>query len=64
MRWLVPLIFLGTSGCLPVSEAAICSGLSGPVASLRQSLIDNPNTPQPVGEAGTNVVLGFGGACK
>lgn len=55
---------LGTSGCVnPASDAGLCLGLRGDMAALRRALTDHPETPDPVGEAGADVVIGFEGAC-
>lgn len=64
-RYLLIPIVLGLTGCVePVSEPAICAGLNAPVTELRAALIANPQTPEPVGEAGTDVVLGYNAGCK
>lgn len=57
------LILLALTGCTAVSDSAICAGLARPVAELRAALEANPQTPDPVGEAGTDVVLGMEAGC-
>ena len=60
---LIPIV-LGVSGCLgSVSDSALCAGLDRPVSDLRLGLEAHPETPQAVGEAGTDVVLGFEAGC-
>lgn len=64
MRCIILLTALGLSACAaPVSAPAICAGLARPVADLRQALEHHPETPDPVGEAGVDVVLGFEAGC-
>jgi hypothetical protein len=64
MRLLLLMAVLGLTGCaVPVSDSAICAGLDRPVSELRGALIANPDTPELVGEAGTDVVLGFEAGC-
>ena len=46
-----------------VSDSALCAGLDRPVSDLRLGLEAHPETPQAVGEAGTDVVLGFEAGC-
>lgn len=65
MRYLLIVIALGTTGCVrPVSDSAVCAGLAVPVSDLRRGLEAHPDTPQAVGEAGTDVVLGFEAGCR
>lgn len=65
MRWIILMAALGTSGCVAtVSQPGICAGLKRPVADLRAGLERHPDTPQAVGEAGTDVVLGFEAGCR
>lgn len=45
------------------SEPGLCIGLRNDVAALRTALLDNPETPDAVGEAGTEVVIGFQAGC-
>ena len=66
MRLLLLMAVLGLTACTePVpSKSGICAGLQRPVGDLRKSLEANPQTPQAVGEAGTDVVLGFEAGCS
>ncbi len=65
MRLMHILPVLGMTSCLGnVSEPGICAGLDRPVAELRRGLEAHPETPQAVGEAGTDVVLGFEAGCN
>ena len=65
MRLFVLMAVLGLSACAtPVSTSGLCAGLTPPVAALRAALTAYADqTPDPVGEAGTDVVLGFEGGC-
>lgn len=64
MRWFVLMAALGLTGCVkPASEPGLCAGLRRPVADLRTGLERHPETPEDVGEAGTDVVLGFEAGC-
>lgn len=66
MRLIVLLAVLGVTACAapaPPSEPAICAGLKRPVADLRAALERHPETPEPVGQTGTDVVLGFEAGC-
>jgi hypothetical protein len=48
----------------PSTESAgVCEGLSGAVAGLETALLAHPETPPAVGEAGTDVVIGFNAGC-
>lgn len=59
------ILVLGLTACVPVSDAAICDGLTRPVETLRAALIDNAAAvPEPVGEAGADVVTGFRAGCR
>lgn len=62
---LLPLAALaGMTGCVsPANDAGLCLGLRSDVAALRRALLDHPETPAPVGEAGADVVIGFEGGC-
>lgn len=65
MRTLILAIALGTSGCVAsVPDSAVCGGLKRPVADLRGALLAHPETPRPVGEAGTRVVLMAEAGCQ
>lgn len=59
------MAMIGTSACLkpPTESAGVCEGLSGAVAGLEASLLAHPETPPAVGEAGTDVVIGFNAGC-
>lgn len=64
MRLMLIVIALGTTACkMTVPDSAVCAGLGRPVADLRRGLEAHPETPQAVGEAGTDVVLGFEAGC-
>lgn len=66
MRWLILTAALGLTACAapaPPSEPAICAGLKDRVAAHRAALERHPETPQPVGETGADVVLGFEAGC-
>jgi hypothetical protein len=59
------LALTGASGCVTVaSPDAVCEGLRSPVASLEHALLAHPETPDPVGEAGTDVVIGYDAGCQ
>lgn len=61
---LILALALGIAACSPtVSDVAICNGLKRPVADLRAALTAHPEAPQPVGEAGTVVVLKTEAGC-
>lgn len=65
MRSIAILGLLGVSACMPVaSDDALCGALGGRIDGLAEALIAHPETPDPVGEAGTDVVLGFEGGCN
>ena len=65
MRFGILLAALGLTGCVAtVSEPGLCAGLRGPVADLRGALLAHPETPEAVGEAGADVVLGFEAGCR
>ncbi|GHE88373.1 hypothetical protein GCM10016455_05630 [Aliiroseovarius zhejiangensis] len=56
---------IGVTGCATrASEPGLCAGLRPHVAALSDALAAHPNTPDPVGEAGTDVVIGFGAGCR
>lgn len=58
---------LGTTGCETASrsDSAFCDyPFKGYVADLRASLEAHPETPNAVGEAGTDVVIGHEGGCQ
>lgn len=48
---------LSACGAIEASEGVVCSRLSGPVERLSDALLAHPDTPDPVGEAGTDVVI-------
>ena len=66
MRWIILPIALGLTGCsATVSTSGLCAGLSRPVGELRGALVSNAaETPEAVGEAGTDVVLGLEAGCR
>jgi hypothetical protein len=43
---------------------AACAPLAPYVAALRRQLLAHPETPDAVGDAGADVVIGFEAACK
>lgn len=65
MRYLLIAIAAGMTGCTEAArnDGAICAGLTRPVADLRRGLEAHPETPRAVGEAGTDVVIGFEAGC-
>ena len=55
---------LGMTGCVAgTSEAGLCAGLRAPVDALERALLAHPATADEVGEAGTDVVIGFNAGC-
>lgn len=59
------LLAIGLTGCAEiVSPIGVCGGLARPVAELRGALEAHPETPGAVGEAGTDVVLGYEAGCN
>jgi hypothetical protein len=60
---LAVLAMTGIAGCVTPNEAGLCLGLRPDVARLRTALLANPQTPDTVGQAGTDVVIGFRGGC-
>ena len=55
---------IGATGCAPrVGTDALCAPLRPYVANLRTALEAHPETPDPVGEAGADVVIGYEGGC-
>lgn len=68
MRWSVPALALaGMTACAPIPasvEAGLCIGLGPHVSALERALLAHPETPQPVGEAGTDVVIGYDAGCR
>lgn len=55
---------LGLTACAPAAnDAGICAGLSATTAELRAALEAHPETPDAVGEAGTDVVIGLEAGC-
>lgn len=68
MRYLVIVICLGMSACAKSESAgkgiALCDGLRRPVDALERGLLAHPETPTAVGEAGTDVVVGFVAGCN
>ncbi len=65
MRWIALLAVAGLTACnQPANDSGLCAGLSRPVTALRGALIENSaQVPEPVGEAGADVVLGFNAGC-
>jgi hypothetical protein len=65
MHWIVLTAALGVSACAVTADTSgICQGLVLPVASLRLALEAHDATPAAVGEAATDVVLGFEAGCR
>jgi hypothetical protein len=68
MRLTVPALVaaLGTTGCVSTvtSDSGLCMGLQRSVRALETALLANPQTPDAVGEAGADVVIGFDGGCR
>lgn len=55
---------LGMTGCAATTnDAGVCLGLRGDVSALRTALLAHPETPEAVGQAGTDVVIGFRAGC-
>jgi hypothetical protein len=46
------------------SDSGICAGLERSVRDLETALLAHPETPEAVGEAGADVVIGFDGGCR
>ena len=66
MRWWILGLTaaIGVTGCAPrVETDALCAPLRPYVANLRTALEAHPETPHAVGEAGTDVVIGYEGGC-
>ena len=64
MRWFVLMAAFGLTGCVkPAIEPGLCAGLRRPVAELRAGLERHSETPEEVGEPGTDVVLEFEAGC-
>lgn len=58
---LIPAALLGMTGCAttPVGNDGLAAGMRAPVAALERALLDHPETPDAVGEAGTDVVVAY-----
>ena len=54
------------TACAPTvtSDSGLCAGLNRSVRALETALLANPQTPDAVGEAGADVVIGLDGGCK
>lgn len=64
MKSLAVTAVLGMTGCVAgTSEPGLCAGLRAPVDALERTLLAHPQTPDPVGEAGADVVIGFNAGC-
>lgn len=51
---------IGATGCATAtSDEGLADALRGPVLALEAALLENPATPDAVGEAGADVVVGF-----
>lgn len=68
---LLLVALLGTTACVipglderPPTDAGVCIALAGDVAALRRGLEAHPETPDAVGEAGADVVIGFEAGCR
>lgn len=53
----------GMTGCAIPNDAGICAAISPHVAELRTALLAHPETPDDVGEAGADVVIGIEAGC-
>jgi hypothetical protein len=64
-RMLVLVLAIGVSGCTGqgATDAGICIGLGRDIARLRTALETHPETPDAVGEAATDVVIGHEAGC-
>lgn len=63
-KTLLLLAVLGVTACVkPASDAGMCLGQREDIARLRAALEANPDTPDAVGEAATNVVIGHEAGC-
>jgi len=60
-------MMIGTGGSMCTGPSAttdgLCTALKRDVQRLSDALATHPETPRPVGEAGTDVVIGFQGGC-
>ena len=62
-RILAALALTGMSGCVsPTSGSGLCAAL--PVEALASALLAHPETPDAVGEAGADVVIGYRAGCR
>lgn len=51
---------IGATGCATItSDEGLVDALRGSVLALEAALLENPATPDAVGEAGVDVVAGF-----
>lgn len=65
-QMLVVVATLGMTGCVETrtSGSGLCAGLTAPVDALEAALLAHPETPDAVGEAGTDAVIGFNAGCR
>jgi hypothetical protein len=68
MRWklLALLAGLGMTACAPIPTGSLdgfCAANARAVAALEAGLLAHPETPDAVGEPGTDVVIGYGAGC-
>lgn len=54
---------LGLTGCTTPNDAGMCAAIGPNVADLRAALLANPQTPDDVGEAVADVVIGIEAGC-
>ena len=58
-------VVAGTTGCsAPAVDSGLCRALARPVQELRAALEGHPKTPEAVGEAGADVVIGIEAGCR
>lgn len=57
---------VGISACAArgsAEDSALCLGLGRDARALHAALLAHPQTPQAVGEAGTDLVIAFAAGC-
>lgn len=61
LKGLTLAALLGLTGCV---KPIPCDVISPKVADLRTALMENPQTPTPVGEPATDLVIGLEAVCR
>lgn len=63
LKSLMLVAVIGMTGCVATTTAGVCEASARDRERLARALTENPATPNDVGEAGVDLIIGLRASC-